>query len=135
MRKTLPLSACPEDFKLTERTIETIERDYPTIDIEKTRRKFVLQAEAKGWMYKNWQSAFVNYCDNGERYGGVVYKQGRSQDPRWTPILSEVAPYGFREPYPHETPDSYRTAFNLWKSQQNRAPVSVDLRNALRAIK
>jgi hypothetical protein len=51
-------------------------------------------------------------------------------------VLSEVAPYGFREPQAHETPDSYRTAFNVWKKQQERAPVNVvGISNALRALK
>lgn len=123
MSKTLPCTGCPENFSLTDKTLARLAKDYSTIDVNKTLDKFVRNAEAKGWMYRNWQSAFLNYCDNGEKYGGVIYKQGLSDDPRWKPILAEVAPYGFRAPYPTETPSVYRTDFELWKGKQKRAPV------------
>ena len=71
MPRTLPMTGIPEDFRLTEKTIERVERENFAIDIPKTLDKFVLNAEAKGWMYKNWQAAFVNYIDNGAKFGGV----------------------------------------------------------------
>jgi hypothetical protein len=134
-RKTLPVTGCPEPFLLTEKTLARLAKDYPKVDVEQTLDRFVRKADAIGWMYRNWQSAFLNYCDNGEKYGGVVYKQGRAQDPRWIPILSEAAPYGFREPHPHETPDTYRTQFNWWKDEQkkSRAPV-IQFGEALRGF-
>ena len=136
MAKTLPLTGCPEDFQLTEKTFARVERDYPTIDIQKTLNKFVLNAEAKGWMYRNWQLAFVNYCDNGAQYGGVFYKSGRAADPLWIPILTEAKPYGFRDPYPHDTPSSYRTDFNLWKSREKKStpPGTIDFAGALKKL-
>lgn len=134
MGKQLPCTGCPEDFALTEKTIARIEREYPTVDIQKTLQKFVLQSEAKGWMYRNWQSAFVNYCDNGKAYGGVVYQEGPKQDPRWVQILAEVTPYGFRAPQTHETPQSYRTEFEQWKRFDKRSPV-IEFGNILKVMK
>lgn len=121
MRKTAPLTALPEPFVLTEKTIETAIREHPTIDLEATKTKFERKADSLGWMYRSWQSAFLNYLDNCEKYGGAVYKLGREQDPKWKAILAEVAPYGFRAPYQHDTPGSYRTDFELWKSREKRS--------------
>lgn len=137
MSRTLPTCGCPEDFQLTEKTVSRVLRDHPMIDMDKTLEKFVLNAEAKGWMYRNWQSAFVNYVDNGAQYGGVFYITGRAADPRWIPVLNEVKPYGFRDPQNHETPNSYRTEFEMWKRADKRGtPVgAIDFAGALRAIK
>lgn len=135
MGKSLPTTGIPEDFQLTEKTVARVLRDFPTVDLEKTLEKFVLNSEAKGWMYRNWQSAFVNYVDNGAQYGGVFYKTGRAADPRWLPVLSEVKPYGFRDPLAHETPSSYRTSFENWKREDKRNAPAIDFSSALRAIK
>lgn len=133
-RKTMPLTALPEDFELTARTIETVSREHPTIDIPATLEKFRRKADALGWMYKSWQSAFLNYCDNGQKYGGVEFKQGRAQDPRWTSVLNEARKYSFRMPEPQETPDSYRTKLNQFigdkdTNERNRSSVVNLVRN------
>lgn len=124
-RRTLPVSGIPEDFKLTEKTIATVEREYPTVDIAATLIKFVRKAEAGGWMYARWQSAFLNYLDNGQKYGGIAYKVGRAADPIWKPVLAEAGQYGFRLPFEHETPGSYRTQFHLWKDEAKRESNNV----------
>lgn len=140
MKKTLPVTALPDGFALTEKTIEWVSAKYPTVDIETSLERFIETAEANGWMYADWQAGFKTCVRKGVDNGWnsiVRFKQGRKQDPRWVPILSEVAPYGFREPHAQETPEGYRTAFNLWKKQQAQAPVAnvADIRNALRAMK
>lgn len=135
MSKSLPTCGIPEDFQLTEKTVARVLRDHPMLDVEKTLEKFILNAEAKGWMYRNWQSAFVNYVDNGAQYGGVFYKTGRAADPRWLPILAEAKPYGFRDPYPHDTPATYRTDFEMWKRAEKRSVPVIDFSSALKAIK
>lgn len=135
MAKSLPCTGCPEDFQLTEKTIARIGRDHPTVDIEKTLDKFVLNAEAKGWMYRNWQSAFVNYVGNGNMYGGIFYKQGNAQDPKWIPLLAEARSYGFREPTALEpTPGTYRTALESFKRSAKRATI-LPFENVLRVMK
>lgn len=128
VRKLAEKTLCPEDFTLTEKTLERMARQYPTVDIERTLEKFVLNAESKGWVYANWQMAFINYVDNADKYGGVYFKQGKVQDPAWIRVLREANQYGFRGPLPHETPSIYETQFNLWrtapKTQRDMSVVS-----------
>lgn len=133
MPKTLPGTAIPEDFQLTEKTIARVEQSDFSVDIPKTLNRFILKAESHGWIYKNWQSAFLNYVANGKDYGGVEYKIGRAADPRWLPILAEAKPYGFRDPLAHETPGSYRTEFEQWKRIEKRD--TPNFAAALRAVK
>jgi hypothetical protein len=124
-RKQMPVTGIPKDFTLTETTLIYITTTFPTVNVEKTMERFVDSALAHGRMYADWQAAFRTWVRKAieNKWDGVEFKKGIEQDPRWTPILSEVAPYGFRKPMPHETPGSYRTEFNLWKGKQNRAPV------------
>lgn len=119
----LPAHSLPEDFRLTDTTLEFMAKEYPAIDVERTLTIFKDKAEALGWMYSSWQASFRNYVRNSAKYGGVAYIEGRAQDPRWQPILSLAKPYGFRAPQEHETPSSYRTAFEAWKSAQDRSTV------------
>lgn len=132
MRRS-PASGIPENFKLTDATLDFCAAEFPKVDIAPTLKIFRDKAEANGWLYSNWQAAFRNYLRNSEKFGGAAYKQGIAEDPRWKPVLSEVAPYGFREPERQETPDSYRTAFNIWKRNQQRAPV-IDFGDALKRM-
>lgn len=140
MKKTLPVTALPADFKLTEKTIALVSAKYPTVDIESSLERFVETAEANGWMYADWQAGFRTCIRKGVDNGWnsiVRFKEGRAHDPRWISVLSEVAPYGFREPLEQETPSSYRSAFEFWKKtqQQSRSTGAVDIRGALRALK
>lgn len=134
-RKQMPVTGIPESFKLTETTLLYISVTFPTVNIEKTLVRFTESALAHGRMYADWQAAFRTWVRKAveNKWDGVEYKKGREQDPAWMPILNEVAPYGFRQPLPHETPGSYRTDFNLWKGRQNRAPV-IDFGAALKKI-
>lgn len=129
-KRAMSISGIPEDFKLTEKTIAWVNEKYPTVNIEGTLERFTESAQAHGRMYADWQAAFRTWVRKAieNKWDGVEFKQGRSQDPRWAPILNEVQPYGFRPPYPMETPDGYRTSFEIWKRKQNvdkpsRAPV------------
>lgn len=140
MKKTLPQTALPKDFKLTDKTISIVEMRYPTVDIEASLERFIETAEAGGWMYADWQAGFKTCIRKGVDNGWnsiVRFKEGRAQDPRWKPILSEVEPYGFRKPSEAETPEGYRTAFEQWKKTQNqsRSTGAVDIRGALRALR
>lgn len=137
MRKTAPGTAIPRDFKLTDKTIAWVNEKYPTVHIEDTLERFVETATAHGWMYADWQSGFRTCVRKGVDNGWnsiVQYKRGRAQDPKWIPVLSEVRPYGFRMPLPHETPEIYRTQFNHWKKEYERSkpksPV-IDFGNVL----
>lgn len=114
----------PQDFALTATTLKWLDEKFPSVDIDETMEIFVDKAAARGWSYRDWQAAFRNYVRNGGTYGGVVYRKGKAADPRWEPILGEARPYGFRSPLDHETPASYRTAFEQWKTGQRRAPVA-----------
>ena len=135
MARTLPTCGIPEDFQLTEKTVARIEQRDFSIDIPQTLEKFILNAEAKGWMYKNWQAAFINYCDNGKQYGGVFYKAGRAADPKWVPVLNEAKPFGFRDPESHETPASYRTSFENWRRFEGKHATAQNFAANLRAVK
>lgn len=136
MRKTLPMTGIGDDFKLTERTLERIEKDYSTVDIAATLDRFTRKAEALGWMYRNWQAAFLNYLDNGQKYGGVVYKVGKAADPLWKPVLAEAGQFGFRLPYLTETPSSYRTQLMQWRNRPSETRTSnvLNLRDALKSV-
>ena len=132
-----PATAIPEGFALTPATEEFMVEEFATIDIERTLKIFRDKAEAGGWMYTNWQAAFRNYVRNGKQYGGVEFRAGKVQDPRWQPILHEARKYGFREPTAYESPQGYKTAFDLWKTSSHKktAPSNVvDVRNALKGI-
>jgi hypothetical protein len=112
----------PEGFRLTEATRAWVEAKCPTVDIDETFEVFVDKAAAKAWAYRDWQAAFRNYVRNGQKYGGLVFRNGRFADPRWSPVIVEAQAIGFREPMPHETPDSYRTAMRQWRPAQNVIP-------------
>jgi hypothetical protein len=86
------------------------------VDVEETYAVFVDKALAKGWRYRDWQAAFRNYIRGAARYGGVVYKNDREHDPRWS-IIHQARKEGFREPAPHETPQSYKSALEFWRTQ------------------
>lgn len=135
-RKSLPMTGIAEDFRLTERTLERVAKDYASVDLPATLDRFVRKAEALGWMYRNWQAAFLNYLDNGQKYGGVVYIVGKAADPLWKPVLDEAGKYGFRLPYATETPSSYRTQLMLWRqTPPEQAQSNVrSLRDALRGV-
>lgn len=125
-KRVMPMSGLPEDFALTEKTIAWVDERFPTVNVERTLERFCESARANGRMYADWQAAFRTWVRNAVENNwnsGVEFKKGREDDPRWKPVLSEVQPYGFRAPEPQETPDSYRTAFNLWKRDRARAPV------------
>lgn len=121
--RRLPAHSLPEDFRLTDTTLEFMSKEYPTIDVERTLTLFKDKAEAGGWMYSSWQASFRNYVRNSAKYGGVAYTEGRAQDPRWQPILALASQYGFRAPTEVETPVSYRTEFERWKGSQARENV------------
>lgn len=124
-RKQMPVTGIPAGFKLTETTLSIVSDRYPTVDIDRTIERFTESALAHGRMYADWQAAFRSWVRKAieNKWDGVEFKKGREDDPRWKPVLSEVAPYGFRAPELQETPDSYRTAFNSWKRERHRAPV------------
>jgi hypothetical protein len=130
-KRAMPTTGIPERFVLTEKTIAWVGEKFPTVNIEGTLERFTESAQAHGRMYADWQAAFRTWVRKAveNKWDGVEYKQGRSQDPRWTSVLNETQPYGFRPPYPMETPDGYRTSFEIWKRKQNverspsRAPV------------
>lgn len=136
-RKSAAITQIPEGFVLTEKTIKFVSERFPTVNIEATLERFTDSALQHGRMYADWQAAFRTWVRKAveNKWDGVEYKKGRAQDPRWVPVLSEAAPYGFREPLPHETPDSYRTQFNWWKDEQKhgRAPV-LEFGSALRGF-
>jgi hypothetical protein len=121
-RKQMPVTGIPKDFALTETTLLYITQTFPTVNIEKTMERFTDSALQHGRMYADWQAAFRTWVRKAieNKWDGVEFKKGREQDPRWQPVLAEVAPYGFRAPLPHETPSSYRTDFELWTGKQNR---------------
>jgi len=132
MSKKAAMTTIPEDFALTEKTIAWVNEKFPTVNVEGTLERFVDSSHAHGRMYADWQAAFKNWVRKAieNKWDGVEFKQGRAQDPRWLPILNEVRPYGFRSPESHETPGSYRSAFEAWKRKQEvakqtsaRAPV------------
>lgn len=135
-KKSAPMSAIPEGFALTEKTIKFVSERFPTVNIEATLERFTDSALQHGRMYADWQAAFRGWVRRAveNKWDGVEFKKGRAQDPRWIPILSEAAPYGFREPLSHETPDTYRTQFNWWKDEQKKAPV-IEFGQALRSFK
>lgn len=140
MKKTLPVTALPESFSLTEKTIAWVSEKYPTVSVEDSLERFCEWASANGCMYADWQAAFKTCVRKGVDNGWnsiVRFKQGKKQDPRWIPVLSETEPYGFRAPQGHETPESYRTAFNLWKKEQNASKSTgvIDFSSMLRAMK
>jgi hypothetical protein len=125
-KRSMPVCGLPEGFALTEKTVAWVNGRFPTVNIERTLERFTESALANGRMYADWQAAFRTWVRNAVENNwssGVEFKKGREQDPRWVPILSEAAPYGFRAPMPHETPDGYRTEFNTWKKNRARAPV------------
>jgi hypothetical protein len=117
----------PIDFALTEKTLTWLAEKFSTIDLVETMERFTDNAAAKGWVYRDWQAAFRNYVRNGQKYGGVVYQQGRVQDPLWQPVLAETQRYGFRAPDKNETPAGYRTNFENWKRDQKRRPTVIPL--------
>jgi hypothetical protein len=139
VKKAMPMTAIPNDFVLTEKTISWVTEKFPTVNIEGTLEKFSDSALANGRMYADWQAAFRTWVRKAvdNKWDGVEFKQGRAQDPKWLPILNEVRPYGFRMPQPQETPDSYRTQFNFWKRDQERnkkpSPV-IEFGNVLKRI-
>jgi hypothetical protein len=106
----------PDDFALAEATHAWLEQKHPTVDAAETFAIFVDKALAKGWRYRDWQAAFRNYIRNGQLYGGVIHVRDREHDPRWA-VLHDARKAGFREPHEHETPGSYRAAFEFWKTQ------------------
>jgi hypothetical protein len=132
-KKQMPVSGIPEGFALTGKTEAWVIEKYPTVNIEGTLERFIESALAHGRMYADWQAAFRSWVRKAieNKWDGVEFKKGREQDPRWIPVLSEAKPYGFRDPLPHETPDSYRSYFNTWKGQQKRAPV-IEFGDALK---
>lgn len=105
----------PEDFMLTPNTLAWLDEKYPTVDVTETVERFTDNAAAKSWCYRDWQAAFRNYIRNGQKFGGVTYKSGIQDDPRWRLILHDARKFGFREPEKLETPTGYKTAFELWK--------------------
>lgn len=135
-RRTLPTTGISEEFQLTEKTLARLAKDYPTVDIEGTQDRFERKAKANGWMYRDWQAAFLNYCDNGQKYGGVEFKRGRDQDPLWMSVLNDARRYGFRVPERHETPGSYRSALNSWVGSQesSRRGAVVEFGQALKGF-
>ena len=125
-KRAMPVSGLPEGFALTEKTIAWVGERYPTVNLDRTLERFTESALAHGRMYADWQAAFRTWVRNAvenQWSSGVEFKKGIEDDPKWRPILSEVAPYGFRKPMAHETPGGYRTEFELWKRNQPRAPV------------
>lgn len=135
-KKAAPISAIPDGFALTEKTISFVSERFPQVNIDGTLERFTESALAHGRMYADWQAAFRTWVRKAieNKWDGVEFKKGREQDPKWMPILSEVEPYGFRAPEWHETPETYRTNFNLWKKEQKRAPV-IEFGSALRSFK
>jgi hypothetical protein len=132
-RKVMRVTGIPEGFALTEKTIEWVRLKFPTVNVEGTLERFTESALAHGRMYADWQAAFRTWVRKAieNKWDGVEFTKGREQDPRWMPVLNEVKPYGFRAPFPHETPGSYRTDFELWKGKQKRAPV-IEFGDALK---
>jgi len=134
-KRAMPVSGLPEGFALTEKTIAWVGERYPTVNLDRTLERFTESALAHGRMYADWQAAFRTWVRNAvenQWSSGVEFKKGKEDDPRWQPVLAEVAPYGFRAPLPHETPTSYRTDFELWKGKQKRTAPVIDFGQALK---
>lgn len=135
-KKQMPMTGIAEDFALTERTIAHIAERYPTVDIDKTLELFTDHCRANGTMYADWQAGFRTWVRRNveEKWKGVVYKQGRAQDPAWGPILNEARKYGFREPERHETPGSYRTELNRWRDMPRKPAPVLEFGDALKKM-
>lgn len=134
-RKQLPMTGIPEAFALSEKTVAHVTERYPTVDIQGTLERFVEACEANGSMYADWQAGFRTWVRRNveEKWKGVAYKQGKSQDPAWVPILTEASKYGFRQPASFETPASYRTKLMEWRSTATQR--TVDIGGVVRSIK
>ena len=100
----------PDPFVLNAGTLSWIAAKHPSVDVEETYAVFVDKALAKGWRYRDWNAAFRNYIRSGKMYGGVIYRNDREHDPRWS-VIHTARKDGFRDPEPHETPQSYATAY------------------------
>lgn len=125
-----------DDFQLTSATLAWVQRKYPMVNLEETLDRFRRKAEAEGWMYRNWQRAFEGIVekamDNGWR-SIVTLRGGIEYDPRWQSILHEARKFGFRDPEKQETPVSYKSQFDLWKSAPKPKNV-LDLRGILKRV-
>lgn len=124
-RKAMPMTGIPAGFKLTETTMLYVSDRFPTVDIDKTLERFSETCEANGTMYADWQAGFRTWVRRNveEKWKGVVYKLGRSQDPAWSNIVADAKRFGFRDPEFQETPSSYRVAMERWKDAPKKAPV------------
>lgn len=134
--KTKGETFIPEDFELTPRTLAWLEKNYPQVDVEKTLEKFKRDADAKGWMYRNWQRAFEGVVDKGIANGWrtiVTLKGGKEHDPKWAPILHEARKHGFRDPHELESEGAYKTQFEMWRREPNK-PNVLNLGNVLKRV-
>lgn len=134
-----PETFIPDDFEQLygAKLTKWLNEEYPKVDAEKTFVRFREYAQDKGRLACCWTSCFKRVVRAGidnEWKGICVFKNGKFDDPRWTAILTEVKPYGFRTPYEHDTPGSYRTDFELWKSHQKRATNVTPFGAALRTM-
>lgn len=135
MRKA-PARTIPEPFELTPKTRAWVQEKYPQVDIEATTERFECSARAHGWMYSDWQAGFKTVVRKGMENGWrsiVTIRGGMEYDPRWQSILHEARKFGFRDPEKHETPVSYRSQFELWKTAPKQNNV-LDLRNVLKRV-
>lgn len=123
--KTKGEKTLPEPFELTEKTLAWMAEKHPQIDIDETLERFKDWARQKGVMYADWQAGFKSVVrkamDSGWR-SIVTFRKGREADPTWQPIVAEAKKYGFRDPDRMETPNGYRTAFNIWKGDPRNKP-------------
>lgn len=128
MNGRLPGTAIQQDFSYEKhpRLREWMDRNFPQIDQDKTMENFIDWASDIGRLANDWEAAFRRIVKIGvtKKYDGiVVYKEGRSADPKWAGVIALAKQYGFREPHTHETHTAYTREFETWRDQQKRAPV------------
>lgn len=98
----------PSDFAISESVRAWAEKSAPQVNIDRELETFRDYWWGNGKKMSDWDAVLRNWIRRAPQMGGALYSP---QEMELRALTKEFTACNFRRPYAHETPTTYRRAF------------------------
>lgn len=96
------------DFSISESLRAWAQKSMPQVNIDKELETFLDYWLGNGKCMSDWDAVFRNWIRRAPKMGGALYSPLELE---MRALMAEYTAQGFRRAYVHETPTTYRAAF------------------------
>lgn len=93
---------------ITDELRQWAEKDVPQINVDRELQTFIDHWLGCGKPMANWDAVFRNWIRRAPKMGGAVYSP---EEMEMRALMKDFTAQGFRRAFLHETPRTYRSAF------------------------